>query len=87
MYKKFRNTSSANRAEERRRNEKYLKIMEFNRGLCMALITIFMILQITKEIQYGSLGLHVDTNVILICVVITGLIDILGRKFRKREGL
>lgn len=82
-----RNTSSANKIEERRRNEKYLKIMEFNRRLCLTLITSFMILQIAEEIQHGLVSSHVDTTVILICVIITGLIDILGRKFRKKEGL
>ncbi|WP_321420503.1 PGF-pre-PGF domain-containing protein [uncultured Methanomethylovorans sp.] len=82
-----RNTSSANRTEEKRKNEKYRKIMEFNRRLCLVLIASSMILQIAEEIQHGSVSSHMDTTIILICAIITGFIDIVGRKLRKKEGL
>lgn len=82
-----RNTSFADRTGEPYRKEKYAKVMEFNRRLCLTLLASFMILLIAEEILQDSVSLHPDTDVILIFVIITGLIDLAGRKLRKKDGL
>ncbi len=82
-----RKTFAKDRNGKPRKNEKYVKVMEFNRRLCLTLLASFMILLIAEEILQGSVSSHIDTNVILICVVITGSIDLVGRRLMKKEGL
>jgi len=82
-----RDTFTEDRTRKVRKEEKYVKAIEFNRSLCLTLIAIFMVLLITEEIWRGSISSHLDTNIILICVMITGSIDLVGRIFRKKEGL
>lgn len=82
-----RDTSFIDRTEKPHRTEKYVKIMEFNRRLCLTLLASFMIVLIAEEILQGSVSSHLNTDVILIFVVITGLIDLVGRKLRKKDGL
>ncbi|OPY21754.1 MAG: hypothetical protein A4E24_00391 [Methanomethylovorans sp. PtaU1.Bin093] len=82
-----RETFTDDHTRKVRKEEKYGSLMEFNRRLCLTLIAIFMVLLITEEIRRGSISSHLNTNIILICVMITGSIDLVGRRFRKKEGL
>lgn len=82
-----RDSFAGHRTTKVRKEEKYESLMEFNRRLCLTLVAIFMVLLITEEIWRGSISSHLNTNIILFCVMITGSIDLVGNRFRKKEGL
>jgi len=82
-----KDTFIQDRTRKVQKEKKYVKIIEFNRRLCLTLVAIFILLLIAEEVWQGSISSHLNTNIILICVIITGSIDIVGRRFRKKEGL
>ncbi|WP_214045131.1 S-layer protein domain-containing protein [Methanomethylovorans sp.] len=82
-----RRNFAGDRTGKIRNSEKYRSLMKSNRRLCLTLFAVFMVLLIIEEIWRGSISPHLNINIILIFIVITCLIDLVGRRFWKQEGL